>query len=303
MAGLSDLLTLPARLTRLEKRMEEAIAYFAARTAPVQHARATYLGDHTALALLNRQLMIYLDTRGMDIAPHLMTHGTWEPDELQAFQRMVRPGDTVLDLGAHLGVFTLTAAAKVGPAGHVHAFEPNPRHAGLLRRSVAVNGFTPRVTLHLASVGDAPGAATLLFEPEWSGGGFLDAAIPEAAPRGDGRQALTTRMVAVDDLLADPAQRLDVAKLDIEGMEGRALRGMRRLLERSPDARLLLEWAPAMLAGQGMPGPEVVALLAGLGFRFWSIGAQGALSPLPAETLAAYEAGIRNIVAARGNPA
>ncbi|MGG5812001.1 FkbM family methyltransferase [Falsiroseomonas sp. CW058] len=303
MARLADLLTLPARIARLEKRLEEAIAFLAARTPPRQFAQATYLGDHTALALLNRRIMLYLDTRGTDIAPHLMTHGAWEPDELCAFERMLRPGDTVLDLGAHLGVFALTAAAAVGPAGQVHAFEPNPRHAGLLRRSVAVNGFADRVTLHLASVGDAAGAATLLFEPEWSGGGFLDAAIPGAGPRADGRHAITTRMVAVDDLLPDPATRLGVAKLDIEGMEGRALRGMRRLLERSPDARLLLEWAPAMLAGQGTPAPEVAAHLAALGFRFWLVGAGGALEPLPAAALAAFEGGIRNVVAARGNPA
>lgn len=303
MTGLSDLFALPARLTRLEQRLEEAIAYFAARTAPTQFAHAAYLGDHTAIAMLDRRLMIFVDTRGNDIAPHLMLHGTWEPDEMRAFQRMLRPGDTVLDLGAHLGVFALVAAAAVGPAGRVLAFEPNPRHAGLLRRSIAVNGFQDRVELHLASVGEAPGAATLLFDQDWSGGGFLDAAIPGPAPRADGRQAITTRLVQIDALLADPSLRLDVAKLDIEGMEGRALRGMQALLERSPDARLLMEWAPAMLAGQGTPGPQVVEHLSGLGFRFWSIGGGGALSPLSAATLSAYEGGIRNIVAARGNPA
>lgn len=303
MASLSDLFTLPSRIARLEKRLEEAIAYFAIRTPPLQHARATYLGDHTALCLLDRQLMIFVDTRATDIAPHLMMQGAWEPDELAAFRRMLRPGDTVLDGGAHLGVFTLVAAAAVGPAGRVHAFEPNPRHAGLLRRSLAVNGFEERVTLHLAALGEAPGAATLLYRPDWSGGGFLDAAVPEAAPREDGRQALTTRMVAIDDILADPATRLDVAKLDLEGMEGRALRGMARLLERSPDARLLLEWAPGMLAGQGSPAPGVAEMLASLGFRFFSIGAGGALTPLDAASLAGFTDGIRNIVAARGNPA
>lgn len=302
MASLTDLFTLPARLARLERRLEEAIAYFAIRTPPLQHARATYLGDHTALCLLDRQLMIFVDTRATDLAPHLITHGSWEPDELAAFRRMLRPGDTVLDIGAHLGVFTLAAAAAVGPAGRVHAFEPNPRHAGLLRRSVAVNGFEDRVTLHLASAGEAAGAATLLYRPEWSGGGFLDASLPQAEPREDGRHAITTRMVAIDDLLADPAARLDVAKLDAEGMEGRALAGMTRLLERSPDARLLLEWAPGMLAGQGTPAPGLAEMLAGLGFRFFSIGAGGALSPLDPATLAGFTDGIRNIVAARGNP-
>lgn len=303
MAGfLSNLRRLPDRLARLETRLEEAIAYFAGRSHPLHFTSSAYLGDHTALTLLEGRLLIFVDTRGTDIAPHLMLHGTWEQDDLRAFLRMVRPGDTVLDLGAHVGVYTLAASAAVGPAGRVHAFEPNPRNAGLLARSLAVNGFTGRAEVHLMAVGEADGAATLLFETEWSGGGFLDAARAEPGMRGDGRRAMTARVVALDGFFADPDFRLDVAKLDIEGMEGRALRGMKGILERSPDARLMLEWAPGMLAGQGVPAAEVAAMLAGLGFRFWTIGAGGALAPLHAEALARMSEGIRNIVAARGNP-
>jgi hypothetical protein len=77
---------------------------------------------------------------------------------------------------------------------------------------------------------------------------------------------------------------------------------MRGLLERSPDARIMMEWAPGMLAGQGVPAAEVAAMLAGIGFRFWTIGTGGALTPLHAEALARIPDGIRNIVAARGNP-
>ncbi len=299
---LSNLMNLPRRLARIENRLEEAIAYFAARSHPLHFTHSVYLGDHTALALLDGRLLIFVDTRGNDIAPHLLMHGTWETDDLHAFLRMVRPGDTVCDLGAHLGVYALAAAAAVGPAGRVHAFEPNPRHAGLMMRSIAVNGFTERTQVHLAAVGEADGVATLLFETEWSGGGFLDAAHAGAAPRGDGRRAMTARLVALDSFFADPAVTLDVAKLDIEGMEGPALRGMKGLLERSPDARLMLEWAPQMMAGQGVPAADVAAMLAGMGFRFWTIGGGGALAPLHAEALARMQDGIRNIIASRVNP-
>jgi FkbM family methyltransferase len=301
-ARLTDLLALPERIARLEQRLDQAITFFAARSAPEGLARAVYLGDHTALAQLQGRLPIYVDTRGTDIAPHLMLSGTWETDELRVFARQIRPGELVLDLGAHLGVYTLIAAEATGPTGRVHAFEPNPRMAGLLRRSLAVNGFAGFTSLHLLAAGAAEGVSTLLVTPDWEGGGFLDRALPSVAPREDGRQALTVRVVALDALLADPALRLGVAKLDIEGMEGQALRGMQGLLARSPEARLLLEWAPAMLAGQGMPGPEVVALLSGLGFRFWSIAPGARLAPLPPGDLAGLTEGIRNVVAARQEP-
>lgn len=300
MAGkLSDLLGLSARVAALEAKLDAATALIAAQSQPPPLSRAVYLGDHTALAMLDGRLPIYVDTRGADIAPHLLLRGGWEGDEVAVFRRLVRPGDLVLDLGAHLGVYALLAADAVGPAGQVHAFEPNPRMAGLLRRSIAVNGFAGRTTLHLLAAGAAEGVSSLMVRPDWEGGGFLDRALPSATPREDGFTALTVRVAAVDTVLTDPAQKLGVAKLDIEGMEGQALRGMRGLLARSPEARLLLEWAPAMLAGQGMPGAEVAAMLSGFGFRFWSIGPGGSLSPLAEAELAGLADGLRNIVASR----
>lgn len=299
---LANLLALPDRLTRLEEQLEAIAVLIAARSAPPALTRSVYLGDNTALALLEGRLPIFVDTRGNDIAPHLLLHGAWEPDEMRVFRRLLRPGDLALDLGAHLGVYALSAAEVVGAAGRVHAFEPNPRLAGLLRRSLSVNGFAGFAQVHLLAAGAVAGASTMMIRPEWEGGGFLDLAMPSVAPRPDGFQTLTVRVVALDAMFPDPAMRLGVAKLDIEGMEGQALLGMRRLLERSPEARLLLEWAPAMLAGQGMPGPEVVALLQGLGFRFWRIERDAQLVGLPADELAAWSDGIRNIVAARGEP-
>jgi FkbM family methyltransferase len=298
----ADLLALPARLAQIEQRLEAIATLVAARSAPPSLSRSVYLGENTALAMLEGRLPIYVDTRSTDIAPHLLLTGSWEPEELRAFRRLLRPGDLALDLGAHVGVYALSAAEVVGPAGRVHAFEPNPRSAGLLRRSLAVNGFAGFAEVHLLAAGAAAGASTMMIRPEMEGGGFLDRATPSVVPRADGFQTLTVQVVALDTLFPDPATRLGVAKLDIEGMEGQALLGMRRLLERSPEARLMLEWAPAMLAGQGMPGPELVAFLQGLGFRFWRIGPDAALEPLPGTELAGLSEGIRNIVAARGEP-
>lgn len=299
---LADLLALPERLTRLEQQLEALTALVAARSAPPSLSRSVYLGEHTALAMLEGRLPIFVDTRSSDIAPHLLLQGSWEPEALRVFRRLLRPGDLALDLGAHVGVYALSAAAIVGPAGRVHAFEPNPRSAALLRRSLAVNGFAGFAEVHLLAAGAAAGASTMMIRPEYEGGGFLDLAMPSVVPRADGFQTLTVRVVALDTLFPDAETRLGVAKLDIEGMEGPALLGMRRLLERSPEARLMLEWAPAMLAGQGMPAPELAAFLQGLGFRFWQIGAEAQLVGLPAEELAAWQGGIRNIVAARGEP-
>ena len=109
---LRRLLGLPPRsaaphdtgLMSMPRRLEEAIAFFAVRSNPHYHAPTTYLGDHTVLGLLEGRLPIYLDTRGTDLAPHVMMFGMWEPNYTRLFQQLIRPGDTVFDLGAHLGV-------------------------------------------------------------------------------------------------------------------------------------------------------------------------------------------------------
>jgi hypothetical protein len=90
--------------------------------------------------------------------------------------------------------------------------------------------------------------------------------------------------------------------MDVEGHEGRVLRGMRRMLERSPGVRLMMEYAPAMMARSGVPAAEVIGLLSGLGLRAWMIDDEGGLAAVGWEALAAMPGGIRNILVAQEAP-
>jgi FkbM family methyltransferase len=286
------------RLARIERRLEEMHAYLGVRAHPMHASRSLYLGDHTAIGLLHGRHLIYLDTRGTDIVPHIAMHGVWETEYVELFRRLIRPGDLVLDLGANHGVYTLVAAEAAGPTGQVHAFEPNPRLAELLGRSLLVNGFGAMARVHPHAVGEAEGTARLIFDWAWSGGGHL---TPYAGPDPLGRNDIPCRVAALDEVFPDPATRLGVVKMDVEGTEGRALRGMRGLLARSPEARLMLEFAPAMMTAQGVGPAVVVEELAGLGFRFWSIEG-GAPRPIAAEALATTGAAVQNILACRRDP-
>jgi FkbM family methyltransferase len=297
---LRDLLSLPARMTRLQRRVEEGISYFAARSHPLQHTPSAYLGDNVALTRLQGRLKMFVDTRGNDIAPHLLLDGTWETNYTSLFERLIRPGDTVLDLGAHLGVYTLLGALATGPAGRVEAFEPNPRYAALLQRSLAVNGFGNRARVNNMAVGAEEGTAELLFSHAWGGGGHLSV-NPGHTPAGD--EICICRVVALDSFFPDPAFRVDMVKMDVEGTEHRAVRGMMKLLARSPRVRVMFEFAPGMLAAQGSSAAELVHLFAELGFRFWNIGERSELDPVERAALAAMTDGVRNILAAREAPA
>lgn len=174
--------------------------------------------------------------------------GSYEREQTRLFESTVRPGQTVLDVGAHVGYYTLLAAALAGPRGAVWAFEPDPRNARSLRRHVRLNRLR-HVHVEEAAVSSREGTAR--FGPgSGSGTGRL---------AGSGR--FEVRTVSLDAFCAEREIRPHVVKIDVEGAERDVLAGARRVLERDRPAIFL-----------STHGPEVHAacleLLRGAGYAF-----------------------------------
>ena len=141
-----------------------------------------------------------------------------EPEAWQAIMDAVRPGDTVVDVGASTGMYTLAFGKRVGPSGKVIAFEPDPRNFEVLRAHVALNGLEGRVEPVRAAVGSAPG--TLSFS---TGKGAYSHVT--AAP---GTDVVRVECLTLDRALA--GRRVDLLKIDVEGYEEEVLRGAVELL-------------------------------------------------------------------------
>jgi FkbM family methyltransferase len=186
-----------------------------------------------------------------------LRRGAFERQTRQRFSEAVRPGATVLDLGAHIGAYTLLAAALVGPSGRVIAFEPDPRSFAWLRRNIRRNRCR-HVTPIQQAVADRSGSATLFSHP-------LDPSQNSLHAFASPRASVAVETVALDARL--PAARVDVVKMDIEGGEVRALQGMQALLEANPAVTLFVELNPAALRRAGSSGEELVAWLRQAGFR------------------------------------
>lgn len=139
-------------------------------------------------------------------------------------QRHLQPGDVVVDGGAYLGMFTLYAAQKVGPAGHVYAYEPDPAICARLRQNVQLNGLG---NVTVINAGLWSHAAKLKFESCGNG-----SHITEGLYQNDTRDWQTAiKVVSLDD----EAQRLgwtrlDFVKMDVEGAELQALQGCERII-------------------------------------------------------------------------
>jgi FkbM family methyltransferase len=168
--------------------------------------------------------------------------------------RRVPPGGRILDLGAHIGVFSLAAAA----AGYeVVAVEASPRNVALLRSSASRNGFHRMRVIH-AGVSD--GAGTLRFCPFGPYGHVI-------SPTTAHYTEIEVRAETVDGLLLELGwDRVDFIKMDIEGSEVAAVRGMGRLLSRPDAPPIFYESNSHTLGFFGWTPHDLKAALEGFGY-------------------------------------
>lgn len=217
-----------------------------------------------------------------------------EPETSAHLDRLVRPGMTVLDIGAHVGYYARRLARLVGDQGRVIAFEPHPRTYAVLMKNIAA---APNVTALQLAVAEAEGTAELYDYLMMSASGSLHydptmldlqkAHVTEGdiAPRIAGDfpvEKFSVRTRPIDDCLAELGiQQVDVVKLDIEGAEIGALRGMRRTIASSPRLTMIMEYNPQALKAFDHDPQLALGEVLGLGFsRMQKIEEDGTLTDL-----------------------
>src|SRR4051794_33151645 len=104
--------------------------------------RGTYIGRDRMLIDLAYGGMLIVPSDDYSLMPTLVIQGALEPLLTNFFASHVRPGHTVVDVGANVGYFTVLAAKLVGTEGRVIAFEANPTMCRLLKDNLAVNWLT-----------------------------------------------------------------------------------------------------------------------------------------------------------------
>ena len=208
----------------------------------------------------------------IDLSDHVIglniLRGQYEQDEIRFVRRVLKAGDSAIDVGGHIGFFTMQMAALVGPEGRVYAFEPFDANADLLERSIGENGFGDRILFQRAAAGAVSGTATLTFPVETlnSGGAYLlrNGSAPLA-----GNQTKNVPLVALDALeLRRPVRFI---KMDVEGAEPQVIGGAARLLKDDRPV-ILSELHPTQLErASGVTADEFLAQMTALGYRAHSI--------------------------------
>ena len=207
-------------------------------------------------------LRLELDLRD-NLQRALYATGTYEPALVRFLHDELRQGDGMVDVGAHIGVHALTAGARLRRlgGGTVVAFEPAHDTAARLRAAAARNRL--ELTVVEAALGAEPGTADLRADPAYDA---ADAGVRSLHGRGPRVQAVP---VTTFDAWAAEAGlgRLDLVKLDVEGAELEALRGMAGSLSRLRPRALVVEVKQRVLERAGVGGDKVREYLDRLGYE------------------------------------
>jgi FkbM family methyltransferase len=163
--------------------------------------------------------------------------GTYEPDLQEAIRELIRPGWVVYDIGANVGYITLMLACKTAEDGRVLAFEPLPENVERLKENIALNNMNAWVTVIAAAVVDSPGTVRFWVGPSDDMGKADGSAGRNNVPY---YRSMEVQGVSLDGLIYQDHYPIPQAiKMDIEGGEVLALRGMEQTLRQARPIVLL----------------------------------------------------------------
>lgn len=193
-----------------------------------------------------------------DSTQRTMALGLFEPAETGLVKKLLQPGDTFIDVGAHIGWFTTIAAHQIGISGQVIACEPYPANAAALKENIAIND-AQNVRLVEMALGDQPGELSLA--PTRDSGSIT------ALVWGDGER-VTISVTTLDEVAADLSD-ITLLKIDVEGWESNVLRGGKSTLGRTKN--VLFEINKPALKKAGASAEGLYEILRDAGFTTFSI--------------------------------
>ncbi len=204
---------------------------------------------------------------GIDFAIWLV--GAFERSTVAAYSKLLRPGMTVIDVGANIGAHTLRFAQLVGPSGRVVAVEPTAWAVRKLRNNLALNNeLTDLVHIHqamlLAKSGDR-------LEDELHASWPLHGRDVEPDLRAQTKATTGAKGLTLDDLArSENLERIDFIKLDVDGHEGAVLRGGLNVL-RQHKPIMVVELSPYQLEMKGDRFEDLLSLFGECGYSLHNL--------------------------------
>jgi len=195
---------------------------------------------------------MYLDP---DDSLRLSINKIYEEYETKLVKKIVKKDDVVIDLGANIGYYTLIFAKLVGDKGKVYAFEPDPENFALLKKNIETNCYQ-NVVLIPKAVSSKNGKQKLYLSNENKG----SSSFIHRSTNKKNQKFVEVESIRLDDYFAQKPEQINFIKMDIEGHEEEALKGMTSLLQRSERIGIMMEFFPYLIKTHGIDPKAYISL-------------------------------------------
>tara|TARA_Y100000590_G_scaffold130690_1_gene149252 strand:- start:13318 stop:14127 length:810 start_codon:yes stop_codon:yes gene_type:complete len=197
----------------------------------------------------------------------LSIRGFHDEEEAMMVKNNIKRDEIVVDLGAHIGYYTLMMAKLVGQNGKVFAFEPEPRNLKLLYKNIEVNSYR-NIEVVPKAVSDINGECTLFVGQESFGANKIFK--PKKTDTQEFEE-IKTRTIRLDDYFEELGflKKISFIKMDIEGSEVRALQGMKNILESNENLKIFTEINRDALEDNNSNFRNMLELLGKYNFKFY----------------------------------
>lgn len=175
------------------------------------------------------------------VSENIRRVGDWEPDVAYTLQAFLKRGDTVIHLGGHVGFDDIIIGRAIGDSGKLFVFEPNPESYSLLVKNLKFNKLDKFAQAFPLGTSDKNSNGVLHFNYQNTGAGAM-------FPITSDTHSAEVQLVRLDDHLND-LSNVSMIFMDIRGSELATLRGAQKILERSPNCKILMEWDIPYLTG------------------------------------------------------
>lgn len=207
--------------------------------------------------------IIILNQRDVAVSSAI-AFGMFENTEIELFRKTLRPGMTVIDIGANIGLYTIIAARLVGPTGRIFAYEPEDENFEILKKNIAINNLSNVTPIKIA-LADMIGETQLYLDDNNKGHHSFAQNIQS-------KKIIRIQTDTLDNSLqSHKISKADIIKMDIEGAEGLALRGMEKTIAQNPKLIMFTEFYPEIINRVGGTPSSFITDLITAGFSLSSI--------------------------------
>lgn len=206
---------------------------------------------------------MFVDSRDTGMAPYFIMHGDFIPDEAGVLKKILKPGMVFIDVGANIGYFSLIAAKLVGDSGKVFAFEPDENNFFLLQKNINANRYKNIIAVKKA-VSDKVGTAKFYLEKE-------NLCAHSLMPK------INCDFIEIETIFLDEYfknKKINVVKIDVEGMEPAVLSGMEKLIKVNESMAMITEYYPKAILNAGYSPKDYLESLKKNGFQLVNFGNQ-----------------------------